>query len=48
MFFAPYLMGVPRSALPVVQVSRTSNPELYDKYLQSVRALRAASNERRR
>lgn len=48
MFFAPYLMGVPRSALPVVQVSRTSNPELYEKYLQSVRALRAASNERRR
>jgi len=48
MFFAPYLMGVPRSALPVVQVSRTSKPELYEKYLQSVRALRAASNERRR
>jgi class 3 adenylate cyclase len=48
MFFAPYLMGVPRSALPVVQVSRTSNPELYEKYLQSVRALRAASSERDR
>lgn len=48
MFFAPYLMGVPRSALPVVQVSRTSNPELYSKYLQSVRALRAASDERQR
>lgn len=48
MFFAPYLMGVPRSALPVVQVSRTSNPGLYEKYLQSVRALRAASNENRR
>jgi class 3 adenylate cyclase len=47
MFFAPYLMGVPRSALPVVQVSRTSNPELYEKYLDSVHALRAASDENR-
>jgi class 3 adenylate cyclase len=45
MFFAPYLMGVPRSALPVAQVSRTSNPELYEKYLDSVHSLRAASDE---
>ncbi len=48
MFFASYLMGVPRSASPVVQVSRTSNPELYNKYLQCVNAVRAASDERRR
>jgi class 3 adenylate cyclase len=47
MFFAPYLMGVLRSALPVAQVSRTSNPELYEKYLDSVHALRAASDESR-
>jgi class 3 adenylate cyclase len=48
MFFAPYLMGVPRSAMPVVQVSRTSRPELYEKYLHSIRALRANSDETRR
>jgi class 3 adenylate cyclase len=44
MFFQPYLMGVARSATPVVQVSRTSNPELYEKYLQSIRAVRDASD----
>lgn len=45
MFFAPYLMGVARAQTPVMQVSRSSSPALYEKYLQSVRALRAASDE---
>lgn len=45
MFFAPYMMGIPRSAMPVTQVSRTSNPELYGHFLTSVRALRSSSTE---
>lgn len=45
MFFQPYLMGVARSATPVVQVSRTSYPRLYKTYLQSVHAVRAASTD---
>jgi class 3 adenylate cyclase len=45
MFFAPYLMGVARSAMPVVQVSRQSNAQLYDKYMMSVRAVRESSTE---
>jgi class 3 adenylate cyclase len=43
MFFASYLMGVPRSESPVVQVSRTARPDLYAKYLQCVNAVRAAT-----
>lgn len=45
MFFASYLMDVARSETPVVQVSRTTNAELFEKYLLSVRAVRAASTE---
>lgn len=48
MFFAPYLMGVPRASMPVVQVSRSSRPDLYAKYLSSVHELRAASDDTRR
>jgi class 3 adenylate cyclase len=47
MFFAPYLMGVTRSSTPVVQVSRTSNPDLFAKYHQCIKAVRSASTERR-
>jgi class 3 adenylate cyclase len=44
MFFASYLMGVPRSSMPVVQVSRISNPVLFEKYMISIQALREASD----
>ncbi len=45
MFFAPYMMGIPRAAMPVTQVSRTSNPKLYAHFLSSVQALRQSSTE---
>jgi class 3 adenylate cyclase len=45
MFYAPYLMDVSRSENPVFQVSRTSDNELYSKFLASVQAVRRASDE---
>ena len=45
MFFAPYMMGLARSTMPVVQVSRSSNAVLFDKYVLSIHELRANSDE---
>ncbi|MBM0126710.1 adenylate/guanylate cyclase domain-containing protein [Pimelobacter simplex] len=45
MYFASYMMGIPRAATPVIQVSRTSNPDMYEHFLTSIRAVREASTE---
>ena len=48
MFYAPYLMNTGRSRNPVVQVSRLSNPELYETYLRTVDCVREASTRQRK
>lgn len=45
MFFASYLMGIPRPENPVFQLSRTSQPALYQTFLRAVREVREASEE---
>ena len=45
MFFASYLPGIARSATPVMQLSASSNPDLYAKMLASVSLIRAASTQ---
>jgi hypothetical protein len=39
MTFGAYLFGVPRSQCPVLQLSRRSNPTMFDTYWRSVQAL---------
>jgi class 3 adenylate cyclase len=45
MFYASYILGRRRSENPVTQVSRTSNPKLYEVFLSSIHAIRASSDE---
>ena len=47
MFYASYILGRRRSENPVTQVSRSSNPKLYEVFLSSVHAIRNSSNEPR-
>lgn len=42
---SPYLPGLSRAACPVYQVSRTSDRELYEKYLTAINAIRESSEE---
>ena len=46
MFYASYILGRRRSENPVTQVSRSSNPKLYEVFLSSIEAIRNASTER--
>jgi class 3 adenylate cyclase len=46
MFYASYILGRRRSENPVTQVSRSSNPELYEVFHSSIEAIRNASTER--
>jgi class 3 adenylate cyclase len=48
MFFASYMMGVPRSEMPVTQISMFTYPALYKAFLRSIEAVRDASTERSR
>lgn len=47
MFYASYILGRRRSENPVTQVSRSSNPKLYEVFLSSINAVRNNSNEPR-